>query len=406
MTITKSAVSFFILLFIGFRSLLSQDIPEDWRAKLKLNDSGYVDIIQYFQLWNTVTLQSERDSIDPRWDLYLRRARFGLSGQLNSRINFYVGFTYDGIGKDKYTASNGVTNPNDNSTFNIRDAFFTYKYKEWLNVTMGYFRPRAGKESIYTSALNISQEKGQPSFHPRVHMVGRPLGRETGINIGGLSVGKCVSFLYDIGLFDVNHPAIVGNGSYWSPLFTSRATLMLGDPEMKNYKLVYSQNGYLERKGLSIAANLTYQGKTEIFKQNMVLGGDFQLNYGSLDLIGEYLYLYRDNLLENNARNITIDNSYVIKGAWNILLKKKQILQICLMKTATRPDNNYSLTQFNNLTKASLHSEIAAGVNWMLNRNKLKLGLHFVSGSKQYFTSNSSRVGQFMYINPSLQWML
>lgn len=398
--------SIFIIFFFKFSSLIGQDLPEDWRANLKLNDSGYVDIIQYFQLWNTITIDNERDSIDSRMDTYLRRARFGLSGQLNSRVNFYVGFTYDGIGKDKNTSSAGIPNPNDNSTFSIRDAFFTYKKLDLLNITMGYFRPRAGKESIYTSALNISQEKGQPSFHPRIHMVGRPLGRETGINIGGLKTSDFLSVLYDVGMFDVNHPNIVGSGSLWSPLLTVRTTFMFGDPELTSYKLVYSQNGYTERHGLSISANVTYQGETEVFKENLIYGGDFQLNFGPLDFIGEYLYLYRNNKINSTLVKSTLDNSYVLKAAWNVKIRKKEILQFSLMKTATRPNKEFSQAGFNPFTHAALHSEIAGGINWMINKNKLKLGLHAVHGKKQYFEYGQSKIGDFFYINPSLQWML
>ena len=104
-------------------SLQGQQIP-DWRARIKLSDSAHVDFLQYFQIWNTVTLQSPKTKSTPRLDTYIRRARFGLGGQLNSRALFYVGFTYDSIGKDSRSASAGAPNPNDNLAFSIRDAFF------------------------------------------------------------------------------------------------------------------------------------------------------------------------------------------------------------------------------------------------------------------------------------------
>ncbi|MFN4080709.1 MAG: porin [Saprospiraceae bacterium] len=394
------------LCLLGYAPLPAQSIP-DWRARIHLSDSGYVDLLQYFQVWNTVTLKSPRTSATPRLDTHIRRARVGLGGQINAKSLFYVGFTYDGIGKDSLSVSAGSPNPNDNQTFSIRDAFFTYKFSGLLNVTIGYFRPRAGKESIYTSAFNISQEKGQPNFYPRVHMVGRSIGRETGINIGGFKRGDKHSFLYDVGMFDPNHPLIRGDNSVWSPLLTARTVWMIGDPEFAAYQLVYSQSGFMERKGLSLGVNATYQRQTSLFRDNMVYGADAQLNYGPLDLLAEYLWLYRASAVGGNAYQSTTDNSYVVKGAWNIALPHAQILQFCLMRTATRPDKRFRAEAINPLTRAALHEEWAVGFNWMVKRNRLKLGLHYVDGRQHYLDANErNSSGIFRYFNPSLQWMM
>lgn len=384
--------------------LHAQDFP-NWRANIPLSDSGYVDILQYFQLWNVVTLKSPNPEVSPRMDTHLRRARFGVGGQINSKLLFYAGFTYDGIGKDSLSVSAGAPNPADNLTFSIRDAFFLYKFNSLFNLTAGYFRPRAGRESIYTSAFNISQEKGQPSFHPRIHMVGRGIGRETGINLGGLIRGEMHSFLYDMGFFDATHPSIRGAGKTWSPLLTVRGMWMIGDPEMESYTVVYSQTGYMERKGLSIGTSLTYQSKTDLFRNNLVYGADTQLNYGPLDFVAEYLWLYRETPTGGSFTKTT-DYSYVIKGAWNIAMPDAGILQLCLMYTATKPDSRYEAQAINPLTKASLHEEWAGGINWMIKRNRLKLGLHYVIGKKQFSLNGESRAGEFSYINPSLQWMM
>ncbi len=405
----KSKVYFLLIAVFIYHfsriTLLAQEFP-DWRAKLSLSDSGFVEFLQYIQMWNTITLKSPVTEATPRFDIHLRRARFGLNGQINSKACFYIGFYYDGIGKDSLTASLGSPNFNDNQTFSIRDAFLTYKFSNYINITVGYFRPRAGKESIYTSAFNISQEKGQPSFHPRVHILGRGIGRETGINLGGFMKSEQHSFLYDVGIFDPSHPLIRGDNSIWSPLFTARAVWMIGDPEMDTYQLVYSQSGLMKRKGLSLGANATYQSKTNILKNNMLYGLDAQLNYGPLDLLGEYLWLYRESL-NNNTYKITTDNSYVIKGAWNFDLSKGQILQFSIMHTATRPDSQYETEGYNPFTRASLHREWAVGVNWLINGNRLKLGLHYVDGEKHYKdNTGNNKIGIFRYLNPSIQWMM
>lgn len=404
----KKIYSIFVFVLVQLSSLIllqAQEIP-DWRARINLSDCGYVDFLQYFQVWNVVTLKSPKTESTPRVDTYLRRARFGLGGQINSKALFYVGFTYDGIGKDSLSVSAASPNPGDNTTFFIRDAFFTYKFNSYLNLTAGYFRPRAGKESIYTSAFNISQEKGQPSFHPRVHMVGRAIGRETGINLGGFKRGKNLSLLYDTGIFDTNHPLIQGDNSIWSPLLTARTVLMIGDPEFETYRLVYAQSGFMERKGLSIGMSATYQSKTSLFRNNLVYGVDAQLNYGPLDFLAEYLWLYRES---SNVTSYTAtkDNSYVVKGAWNFALRQSQILQLSAMHTATRPDELFNENGFNPFTNASFHTEWAFGINWLIKRNRLKLGLHYVDGEQSYTESKGNNsIGAFKYLNPSIQWMM
>lgn len=385
--------------------LIGQEIP-DWRARLILSDSGYVDFLQYFQIWNTVTLKSPKTKSVPRIDTYIRRARFGLGGCINRKAFFYAGFTYDGIGKDSLSISPAAPNPSDNTAFFIRDAFFTYKFNTYLNLTIGYFRPRAGKESIYTSAFNISQEKGQPNFQPRIHMVGRALGRETGINIGGFKRGENLSVLYDFGFFDTNHPLIQGDNSIWSPLWTARTVLMIGDPEFEDYRLVYSQSGFIERKGLSIGANATFQSETNSFRNNLIYGADAQLNYGALDLLAEYVWLYRENKINGASTTTTIDHCYVVKAAWNFSVNTSQIIQITAMYTATLPDEAYEIKGFNPYTKSNYHSEVALGLNWLVKRNKLKFGLHFVQGDTHYKAANGDDIGKFMYINPSIQFMM
>lgn len=383
---------------------VGQDFP-NWQARVQLNDSGFVDILQYFQIWNTITLKTPLTTSTPRVDTHIRRARFGLGGQIKSNAQFYVGFTYDGIGKDSLSPSAGIPNLNDNQTFSVRDAFFTYRISSLLNFTIGYFRPRAVKESIYTSAFNISQEKGQPNFQPRIHMVGRAIGRETGLNIGGLKKGRHHSFLYDIGFFDTNHPLIVGNNSVWSPLLTARLVWMIGDPELEIYQLVYHQSGYGKRKGLSLGTNITYQQKTNLFTNNTIYGADAQLNHGPLDFLAEYVWLYRNPSIAG-APLFTTDHSYVIKAAWNFKTNHEQILQISLMQTATIPDKTFKSQAINPYTLAFFHSEWALGLNWLIKRDKLKLGFHFVEGRRYYPDIPDGRpTGIFRYINPSIQWM-
>lgn len=362
---------------------------------------GYIELNQYIQYWNVVTLRNADTDVDPRIDPHIRRGRLGLSGRMGDHWLFNASFAYDGIGKDSSTTSAGIPNAEDNQTFFPRDILLTYRAHPLLNFTIGYFRPRAGKESIYSSSFNISQEKGFPSYQPRFHITGRGIGRETGINIGGLMERRNFSWLYDLGFFDANHPNIRGGGPLWSPLFAGRTVFMFGDREMTEYLTTYFQSGYGQRKGISIGGSGAYHAQSNLFRNNGIVAAEFQLNYGPLDVVGEYMWMFRDSP-EGGGYRQTIDDCFVIKAAYNIIVQHKSIVQFCVMYSGETPDG-YLGTGRNNFTNAIFQRQWATGVNWLVNRDKLKFGLHISGGERTTFDFDR---GRFLYVNPSVQVMM
>ncbi len=327
----------------------------------------------YIQWWNVVTLDYAGLDINPRYDMFIRRGRLGTSGRIHPKVFFNASFAYDGVGKDSLSAAAGVPNAEDNSTFFPRDIFVTYELHRLLNITTGYFRPRAGKESIYSSSFNISQEKSWASFQPRIHMVGRGIGRETGINVGGLLQRKKISILYDVGVFDTNHPLIVGNNTIWSPLFTGRAVFMFGQPEMTQYTLTYFQSGYGLRKGISFGVNGTYQKETERFYDNSVMGVDMQLNYGPFDFLAEYDWLYRKNRSDPTSDQflVSTDRMLTLKAGFNVLRDNGRIWQVVAMFSNEIVDDVFAQQEFNPFTLAQNQYLWEAGVNYLIMRINL-----------------------------------
>jgi hypothetical protein len=390
------------LLWMLSPSIYAQNpLFKDWAARIPISDSGFIEVNQYIQFWNVISLRYSGLEADPRLDPHIRRGRLGVSGRLSSKVLFNASFAYDGVGKDPFTTAAGVPNAEDNTTFFPRDIQMTYRAHPLLNITTGYFRPRAGKESINSSSFCISQEKGLPSFHPRIHITGRGIGRETGINVGGLYTGSSFSLLYDVGIFDPNHPAIRGNGPIWSPLICSRMVFMLGDREMTEYLTTYFQSGFGERKGASVGFSHAYQSRTNLFRNNGFWGTDLQINWGPLDVVGEWLWLYRDSPLNDGSSLRTIDQSYEIKAAWNVPDKWGGAWQFCVMYTGDKSDAMFA-QRVNPFTQATPHTQWSGGVNWLLNRNKLKLGLHIANGRRV----GNGVFDNYTYLNPSLQFMM
>jgi hypothetical protein len=71
---------------------------------------------------------------------------------------------------------------------------------------------------------------------------------------------------------------------------------------------------------------------------------------------------------------------FSIKSAWNKILKDKTILQYCLMYTGEISDKQF-LGDFNPYKGATGQRQVAAGVNWCINYDRLKVGLHHVYAS-------------------------
>ncbi len=379
----------------------AQVLLDDWRARFWLPNGGHMDVNLYIQWWNVLSLRFAGSETPPRYDMFIRRGRLGTTGRITPRVFYNATFAYDGVGKDSLSAAAGVPNAEDNTTFFPRDVFVTYSIHPLLNITTGYFRPRAGKESFYSSSFVISQEKSWASFQPRFHLVGRGIGRETGVNIGGLSNGQRFGFLYDVGIFDCNHPRIVGDNSIWTPLLTARIAVFLGEPEVSEYTLTFVQSGYGQRKGLSIGTNVGYQRRTQLFQDNTLAGIDAQLSYGPLDVLFEYNWLYRQNTATDNTLLPTADRMLTLKVAWNVLFPNATILQGVFMYSDERANGRFAEWQ-NPFTGAETQYVIDIGVNYLLRRDRLKVGLHYFDGRKKRWAP----IDAYRYFNASVQFMM
>ena len=408
----RSYTLFFILLNSLNGSLLAQNTPapdkkdsitlanKTKELKPPLPDIKDIEVIQMMQLWDVNTFQNSGNTPGQnRNDVYIRRGRIGVKGMLRKNLSFYVLFAYDGIGRDKNTAGNGSPNPQDNHDFYLWDAMWTWSPKPMFNVTAGYFRPQVGRENISSAFNVISMDKALTNFQPRTNIIGRNTGRETGVNVGGFHRGMGWSFNYNVGFFDMTSTTIVGAGSRWFPLLTGRAAFTIGDPEMDKYKLSYVQSYYGRRRGITFAVNVTYQGETEIFKQNDFYGADILANYKHWDFIIEYDWLYRNSIITTKTQKTT-DAVYSFKCGYNFVQKNGRIIQPTFMYSGQTAANYGGKEYINSLTTATTQYVYDAGINYLINKDKLKLNVHYVCGQQKDKTnapSFSYAVAGFQY---------
>ena len=376
------------------------------------------------QVWNVYTTKSAKSGYNPRGDVYIRRGRIGVKGSMSKNLSFKVWFAYDGLGKDPYSESTGGKNyetkastieevytfkdrnnngkldnlkelkkkkvkvqGQSNREFYIWDVIFTWKLNpEWANISIGYFRPQVGRESITTAFKVISFQKALTNFDLRKHLVGRGPGRETGINIGGLALNKKLNF--NFGIFDTDNYS----GKKWSPLFAARVAWSFGDPEHKKYKMGYTQSYYGKRNGITIGLNYAYQGQTDKFKNNGVYGVDLLTNLGPVDFNAEYDVLYRKNTAGKSGKATIWD----VKAGYSIKLQKGQILRPSIMYSQEKKDSN------NIVSNSSDKKMYEISLNWLIKKDKLKVNAAYnyeEVGSGSSKTKNSYvAVGlQFIY---------
>ena len=81
-----------------------KQLNKDWLAQVKF-DNGYMNINIALQMWNVESLKYPQGDFAPRYDMFIRRGRFGVNGKIASKLTYGTTFSYDGIGKDVFTVS-------------------------------------------------------------------------------------------------------------------------------------------------------------------------------------------------------------------------------------------------------------------------------------------------------------
>lgn len=370
--------------------------------KFYFGDGQEMEIFFMNQLWAVYTMdRTECTAVSSgscttytdyknRADFLLRRSRVGFQGKITENLSWRVWFAYDNVGLDPHTALTknnniGLISANaSNKDFSLWDASFTYSlHKNWANITIGYFRPQVGRESITAGFETTGLEKNLTNFYPRQHLVNTGPGRETGINIGGLYNDEKAKWgiNYNFGIFNTDKYKTDKN---WKPLITARVALSLGDPEMKRYGMGYKINYFGKRNGITAAVNYAYQGRTDDFKSNKMLGFDILANYKDLNFNFEYDILSRDFNISGNNYD---DKVWHIRAGYNFNLPNKTILEPAINYSELKADGGSS-PNGNGKFKV-----LDVGLNWYMKQNNLKLNLHYVK-QDGYFKSPYSWYGK------------
>lgn len=400
---------------LGTAALLS-GLSNDANAgpKFYFGEGKDLEVFLMGQIWmpvsTNVDIPGETDLKDTKADLYIRRGRFGFKGHLMKNLAFKIWFAHDNLGRDDLNpvdAARGAvkTKGLTYSKLEVWDAFFTWSYdKTWANISIGYFRPQIGKESI-TSGFNVlSYEKGLPNFYVRRHIIGKPdkgsneaFGRASGngriflINWGGLYKSQGWSLNWNFGIGDNQNYTDKSN---WSPLISARVAVSIGDPEMKKYKMGYTQTYFGKRHGVTIGLNYGYQGEgidrkakrdDKKFDNNKMYGIDILANWGPIDFVAEYDVLSRD---WSDGTDYS-DKVWEVKAGYTYKLQNGQYIQPAVSYGVFDPDDNG-----NSIYKKKKNTWWDIGINWYIKKQRAKFILHYSSGKvENYKNPDTSDIG-------------
>jgi hypothetical protein len=383
----------FILLIFSFSLNLSgQSSFENWQ---KLKDNFKVQPYLMVQSWATFSHNQqlynqnlgEYELVDNRFNFQLRRMRFGLKAAPYEFLKFNFMAAYDLIGRDVNAATMGGFNngaPNV-SVFDVQINLRLLK-NDLLWLTAGYFRPQLGRESITSGWSVNSFEKAMSQTYLRKHLVGQGPGRAAGLNLGGnWTATENFAINYNLGLFNPMYLSNSGNsmGSNFAPLVVGRMVLQIGDPEQKSYKLGYNINYFNERKGLSLGIGASHQGETPLFDQSQTLAADLLFNWGALNFDADWSLMYRkgQQLVDSTMQTV---NSNPMTGharlGYNIIVAEKYFIEpvVMLMWFEGAMDQEGQTAASGLGHAAAREYALDAGLNWYLNKKKLKLSLHYV----------------------------
>ncbi len=384
--------------------------------KFYFGEGRDLEVFLMGQIWMPVStnidIPGETDLKDTKADLYIRRGRFGFKGHLMKNLAFKIWFAHDNLGRDDLNPvdiSRGAvkTKGLTYSKLEVWDAFFTWSFdKTWANISIGYFRPQIGKESI-TSGFNVlSYEKGLPNFYVRRHIIGKPdkgsnevFGRASGngriflINWGGLYKSQGWSLNWNFGIGDNQNYTDKSN---WSPLISARVAISIGDPEMKKYKMGYTQTYFGKRHGVTIGLNYGYQGEGidrkagsggKEFDNNKMYGIDILANWGPIDFVAEYDVLSRD---WSDGTDYT-DKVWELKAGYTYKLQNGQYIQPAISYGVFDPDSNG-----NSIYRKKKNTWWDVGINWYIKKQRAKFILHYSSGKVENYSGTDDAKASYV----------
>ncbi len=325
------------------------------------------------QMWNTVSLdnQIEGEKVDNRFGMYFRRARIGLKGHPTDRLYYNVQLSADYLAKDRHISSKGSSNTGSIKVWSAYTTYHLIATNQWFNITTGYMLPHISREATTTPWTMSSLDKAETSCYLRRFATGKSNGISSGINLGGTgSLSEKISACYNIAFLN-NMNGDNTQGKEYAPLLLGHAFFTIGDPELETYKYTTTDNMLSKKVFLSIGIGGSYQGPCDFFQKNTTLSTDLKINLMNFHLLTAYSSMKRKSIISYNAYTLLLRTGY------NICWKHAGILEPTICYRSFSGDDNGADVAF----YSGEDNQLDFGLNWWLNKHKLKLNAHYLLNS-------------------------
>ncbi len=366
-------------------ALVTSAYGQDTLVDLRSYKPAKPEFIAMFQMWGTYSPHHDHyEETGPStgkylptyniWNLQVRRARIGVKGEILPRLNYTTVLAFDQVGHNTASGTVGGMNNGSFPSVGLLDAYVTWGIRrngKGPRLTVGYFRPQYGRESITSGFAVNSIEKTMDQSYLREHLVHRNPGRAPGINAGcQLRLGSDRAWLrWDAGLFAPDR-----NGATKSPMVgVGRIVGTWGDPENPQYSLSHKINAFGKRNGISLGIGGARANGLGTVKRSWSYGVDLLLNRGPFQLDGEIHWLGKDPepffdfppfLLERYA----IQTGH-IRAGYNLSVGRLGTIEPTLtyaFMAGGMSENDQLIAQYLN-SPAGKESYVEVGVNWWFN---------------------------------------
>ncbi|MGQ1785099.1 hypothetical protein [Saccharicrinis sp. GN24d3] len=375
-----TGIKVFVFLFMFSGWLFSQNTNPQ---KEKLNPllwqefegDRYFKPFVILEAWVTYSMNERtvENQYADRVDISLRRIRFGGIGSPYPWLRYCLQLSMDRLGEDSFASTKGSYQGLD-----VWNAFVTAKLSkksDLLNLHLGYFWPQISREYSTVAWSQGSFDRTRANWYLRRFMTGKGNGIETGIALGGLKNYNGFGFSYRIGTFE---PKAYSGFEYSSRLYTGHVLFTFGQPEQNAYKYRLSGNSWRSRKGVSLGVGASSQTNGALndsvyFDSSNSFGTDILVSYTGFRLDAEYFRFYR------SASGFDDFNG----TEWHVRLGYSFVAGNKYFEPVITYD------KFEGWGAKSVYKYIGddytvdVGVNWYLNKEKLKLSAHYLvqSGS-------------------------
>lgn len=339
---------------------------------LKADTEKMFTPIVALETWATYSMNESLNNAEDRADVMLRRFRFGAQGSPYSWLSYSFQLHLDRLGENSYASTKGKYA----GYIDIWNAYITAKLlpkSELLNLHAGYFWSAVSREYNTSPWAVGSFDKTRANYYLRNFVTGTGNGIESGLALGGLKNFEKFGISYRVGAYC---PAAYQSATTSSLLYSGRVMFSIGDPEQTKYSYMVNGNAWRKRNGITLGFGASSQADGKIndtlnFKKSTTYGADLLVDYKGIRVEGEYFLMKRS--ADGYAIKDFDGTEFHVRAGYNFIVGNYYLEPVFSYEKFEGEGANVLYSGF-----IGNDDSYDIGVNWYINKDKLRLALHYV----------------------------